>query len=100
VRATGLRPPVLVTASDTDRGKPDPAPYLAAAARLGIDPKDCLVVEDAPAGIAAGRAAGCVTLAVATTMPLEELDADLVARSLEDVRVEPTPEGLRIAVVG
>jgi sugar-phosphatase len=100
VGATGLRPRVLVTASDTERGKPDPDPYLAAAARLGVDPHDCLVVEDAPAGIAAGRAAGCVTLAVAGTLPVEELDADLVAPSLEAVRVDPTPEGLRVTVTG
>lgn len=100
VRATGLEPPVLVTASDTERGKPDPAPYLAAADRLGVDPRDCLVVEDAPAGIAAGRAAGCATLAVATTMPIEDLDADLAVRSLEEVRVERTREGLRISVPG
>lgn len=99
VAATGLTPPVLVTASDTERGKPDPAPYLAAAVRLGVDPRDCLVVEDAPAGLAAGRAAGCATLAVATTLPVEELEqhgADLVVRSLEDVTVETTPEGLRV----
>jgi sugar-phosphatase len=100
VRATGLRPPVLITASDTARGKPNPDPFLAAAARLGIDPRDCLVVEDAPAGLTAGRAAGCVTLGVAGTLPAEALDADLVARSLEDVRVESTPEGLRVTVVG
>jgi sugar-phosphatase len=101
VRATGLQPPVLVTASDTERGKPDPAPYLAAAARLGVDPRDCLVVEDAGAGLIAGRAAGCATLAVATTLPLEELQrqgADLVVPSLEDVGVEPTPEGLVVSV--
>lgn len=98
VNATGLRPHVLVTASDTVRGKPSPDPYLAAAARLGADPRECLVVEDAPAGIASGRAAGCVTLAVAGTLPLEELDADLAAPSLEAVRIEPTPEGLRVTV--
>jgi sugar-phosphatase len=100
VSATGLRPEVLVTASDTARGKPSPDPYLAAAARLGVDPKDCLVVEDAPAGIAAGRAAGCTTLAVATTLPIEELEADLVVPSLEAVRIEPTPEGLRVTITG
>lgn len=98
VAATGLHPPVLVTASDTERGKPNPDPYLAAAARLGVDPRDCLVVEDAPTGLAAGRAAGCLTLGVAGTLPAEELEADLVARSLEDVHVESTPEGLRITV--
>lgn len=98
VRATGLTPHVLVTASDTERGKPAPDPYLAAAARLGVAPEDCLVVEDAPAGLAAGRAAGCVTLAVAGTLPVEELEADLVAPSLEAVHVERTADGLRVTV--
>jgi sugar-phosphatase len=99
MQATGIRPEVLVTASDTARGKPNPDPYLAAAARLGVDPHDCLVVEDAPAGIAAGRAAGCSTLAVAGTLPVEELEADLVAPSLEAVRIEPTAAGLRVTVI-
>src|SRR3954452_13304480 len=98
VRATGLNPPVLVTASDTERGKPNPDPFLAAAARLGVDPRDCLVVEDAPAGIAAGRAAGCATLAVAGTLSAHELDADLVAASLEDVRITRTEDGLQVTV--
>ena len=48
----------LVTAERTPRGKPDPAPYLLAAAELGVAPGDCVVLEDAPAGIIAGRAAG------------------------------------------
>jgi sugar-phosphatase len=98
VRATGLTPSVLVTASDTKRGKPAPDPYLAAAERLGVPPEQCLVVEDAPAGLAAGRAAGCVTLGVATTMPADRLEADLVATSLEQVRVERTADGLRISL--
>ena len=60
-------PRVLVTAEDVERGKPDPQPYLAAAAALGVEPSRCLVVEDAPAGIAAGKAAGAAVLAVTTT---------------------------------
>ena len=49
---------MLITSDLTARGKPHPDPYLAAAAALGADPADCLVIEDAPAGIAAARAAG------------------------------------------
>lgn len=48
----------LVTVERTPRGKPDPAPYLLAAAELGMAPRDCVVLEDAPAGIVAGQAAG------------------------------------------
>jgi sugar-phosphatase len=51
-------PDVLVTADDVSRGKPDPEPYLAAAAGLGRAPHECLVFEDAAAGIASARAAG------------------------------------------
>ena len=89
--ATGLGAPrVVVTADDVPRGKPDPAPYLLAAERLGVDPADCLVVEDAPAGLVSGRAAGCATLAVATSHPAAELDAwaDVVIASLDAVRFE------------
>lgn len=51
-------PPVLVTADDVSAGKPDPGCYLLAAERLGVDPSRCIVVEDVPAGLKAGRAAG------------------------------------------
>jgi mannitol-1-/sugar-/sorbitol-6-phosphatase len=76
LNATGLRiPDVLVTADRVPRGKPAPDPYLIAAAELGVDPKDCVVLEDAPAGIAAGKAAGMTVLAVATTHDPAELTA-------------------------
>ena len=66
--AAGLpTPDVLITSDATARGKPHPDPYLAAAAALGADPGDCLVIEDAPAGIAAARAAGMTVWAVTTT---------------------------------
>ena len=55
---------VIVAAEDVPRSKPDPVGYLTAIEALGLAPRDCLVVEDSPAGIAAGRAAGCVVLAV------------------------------------
>jgi sugar-phosphatase len=58
--AAGIEPPaVLVTSSETVRGKPDPEGYLAAAAALGVAPADALVVEDTAAGVQAGKAAGC-----------------------------------------
>ncbi|WP_375388923.1 HAD-IA family hydrolase [uncultured Amnibacterium sp.] len=94
--ATGIEPPVLITASDTARGKPDPAPYLAAAARLGVDPADCLVVEDAVAGVLAGRAAGCATLGVLGSVPAAQLPADVVVADLLGVRVERDGGLLRI----
>ena len=89
---------MLVTSSDTALGKPDPAPYLAAAARLGVAPEDCLVVEDAVAGVQAGRAAGCATLGVLGSVPGATLGADAVVPDLTAVHVERVGELLRIVV--
>jgi sugar-phosphatase len=66
-------PEIMVTADRVANGKPDPEGYRAAAAALGFDPTDCLVLEDAPAGIAAGRAAGATVVGITTTHPREEL---------------------------
>ena len=62
--AAGIAPPLLVTVEDVRHGKPDPEGYLLAAARLGVDPRDCLVVEDSEPGLEAGRQAGAVTAAL------------------------------------
>lgn len=65
---TGLRiPETTVTADQVKNGKPHPEPYLTGAARLGVDPAQCIVVEDAIPGITAGKEAGCITVGVATT---------------------------------
>jgi mannitol-1-/sugar-/sorbitol-6-phosphatase len=61
------RPPVLVTADDVVRGKPEPEPYLVAARALGVAPADCLVIEDSPAGITSALRAGMRVLALHTT---------------------------------
>jgi mannitol-1-/sugar-/sorbitol-6-phosphatase len=83
-------PEVLVTADDVTHGKPHPEPYLAAARALGADPARCVVVEDAPAGIAAARAAGASVLGLATTFTAAELrEADRVVPSLAAVRYRP-----------
>ena len=86
--AAGIEEPeLLVTVEDVERGKPHPDPFLLAAQRLGVDPADCLVCEDAPSGIIAAKAAGCAVLAVTTTSPAEELTAaDLVVGALDQVR--------------
>ena len=97
IAATGLRAPsVVVTASDVRIGKPDPAPYLLGAERLGVDPASCLVVEDAPSGLVSARAAGAATLAVATTTPADELEADAVVGTLADVRFTVDADGVRV----
>ena len=72
--AAGLpKPKHLVTATDVLRGKPDPEPYLKGAQLLGVTAKDCLVLEDSPAGIRAGKAAGAQVLALRTTASDKEL---------------------------
>lgn len=88
IAAAGLpAPAVVVTADDVRRGKPDPEPFVLAATRLGVDPRRCLVVEDAPAGLAAAAAAGCARLAVTSTHQPDQLDADLVVTTLADVHL-------------
>ena len=68
IRVAGLPwPKKLVTSADVKRFKPDPDPYLRGAELLGLTPAECIVVEDAPAGIRAGRAAGSRVLALRTT---------------------------------
>jgi sugar-phosphatase len=100
--ATGLtHPPVVVTASDVTRGKPWPDPWLEGARRLGVDPADCVVVEDAVAGLRAARAARCRALvAVLGTTAREELEpvADLVVPDLSHLRT--VVEGGRLSVRG
>ena len=76
LRAAGLKPPpVVVTADRLRRGKPDPEGYLLAARELGAEPSECVVLEDAPAGVAAGRAAGMRVVALLTTHAPDELGA-------------------------
>jgi mannitol-1-/sugar-/sorbitol-6-phosphatase len=81
-------PNVLVTADDVSAGKPDPEGYLQAAHRIKVAPAGALVIEDAPAGIAAGKAAGMPVLALTTTYPPEALAAaDAVIDSAESVSI-------------
>jgi len=76
---------LTVAAEDTARTKPAPDPYLRAAARLGVAPRDCIVVEDSPVGLAAALAAGCRAVAVPSTVPIPEEPGVVVLDSLEDV---------------
>jgi len=79
----------VVGAEDAQRGKPHPEGFLAAAQRLEVPPARCVVLEDAPEGIAGGKAAGMRCIGVATTRPPGRLgEADLVVDRLDDPRVE------------
>jgi mannitol-1-/sugar-/sorbitol-6-phosphatase len=88
LRDGALRTPgVLVTADRVAHGKPDPEGYRLAATELGVDPARAVVFEDAPAGIAAGKAAGARVIGITTTHPRQELldaGADDTAASVAD----------------
>lgn len=86
-------PPLMVTADMVAAGKPDPEGYLLGARRLGVDPARTLVVEDAPAGLAAARAAGMRTIGLTGTYSADALEADVVLDGLADVRAEQQPDG-------
>jgi mannitol-1-/sugar-/sorbitol-6-phosphatase len=102
LRAAGI--PILeslVTAADIQHGKPHPEPYQKAAARLGYAASECIVVEDAPAGIRAGKAAGARVIAFPTTSNREELEragADWMVRNCADISVAIDGGGLTLAL--
>jgi sugar-phosphatase len=86
-------PEELVTGDDVERGKPHPDPYLLGAKRLGLEPKDCVVFEDAPAGVTAAKAAG-VGLVVGVSFRAIESAADLVVADLSGI----TFDGLELSI--
>jgi mannitol-1-/sugar-/sorbitol-6-phosphatase len=94
-------PRVMISAESVQQGKPHPKAYLLAAEQLGVDPRRCVVVEDAPAGISAGRAAGMVVLALVGTHAAHQLrQAHVVIEQLAHLHVEvlPTPAAARLRV--
>jgi sugar-phosphatase len=81
-------PKILVTADDVAHGKPHPEPYLKGAKLLGLPPADCLVIEDAPAGIQSARAGGMKVIGIASTYAASALGhADAVIGELGQIRV-------------
>ena len=80
---------VYINGSNVKNKKPDPELFLLAAARLGIDPADCVVIEDAPSGIHAAKAAGAKCIAVTNSADADKLrEADLICDSLENMDIE------------
>ena len=84
LKVTGLSFGVTVCGEDVQRGKPDPEPYLRAAALLGVPPSGCVVLEDSPTGIAAARAAGCPVIAV-PSVPVPPGPGLITVKSLDEV---------------
>lgn len=92
LRAAGLPSPArFITATDVMNGKPHPEAYSKAAAILGVDPHNCVVVEDAPAGIRAGKAAGARVISFPTTSlenDLREAGADWIVANCDAIRLD------------
>jgi sugar-phosphatase len=92
-------PKVMVTADDVANGKPHPAPYLKGAELLGMNPAECLVIEDAPAGIQSAHAAGMKVIGLASTYTASALrEADAVVEKLTQIRVGVGEGELAISV--
>ena len=101
LRFCGLPVPnVLVTAEDVSHGKPHPEPYLKGAELLGFKSADCLVIEDAPAGIQSARAGGFRVIGITSTYPASKVsDADAVVAGLEQIQVRSNGSGKLVVEV-
>jgi sugar-phosphatase len=102
IRAARLPLPAkLITSNDITHGKPHPDPYLKGASVLGLPPEECVVVEDVPAGIRAGKAAGAKVIAFTTTVQetvLREAGADWILNNCSDIRLRGCSKGLELAL--
>ncbi|HEV2398085.1 MAG TPA: HAD-IA family hydrolase [Candidatus Sulfotelmatobacter sp.] len=88
-------PEVLVTSDDVTQGKPHPEPYLKGSAGLGFPPAECLVIEDAPAGIQSARAGGMKVIGLASTYaPAKLSQADAIIRGFQELSVREVGERL------
>jgi mannitol-1-/sugar-/sorbitol-6-phosphatase len=93
-------PATMICAEDVDVGKPSPEGYLQAAAALGFHAGQCVVVEDAPAGIAAGLAAGAQVVAVTTTHTAHQVaSADVIVADLSCLQVSSTDDGVELTTL-
>jgi len=104
LKTSGLpQPEVFVTSSDITNGKPAPDAYLKGAELLGFSARDCVVVEDAPAGVRSGKAAGARVIALRTTMAereIREAGADWVVRDCAAISLDsPAKYGGKLSLV-
>lgn len=102
LQAAGLPvPKKLITSTDIQHGKPHPEPYMKAAVLLGYAAGECVVVEDAPAGIRAGKAAGARVIAFPTTMDRSELEPanpDWILNNCADIFAAANGKGLALTL--
>jgi mannitol-1-/sugar-/sorbitol-6-phosphatase len=90
-------PEKMVSADQVTCGKPNPEPFLVGAALLGVAPAECVVFEDSPSGVAAGRGAGCTVVATTFSHSAESLDAaHYLVRDLTGIRVENSSDEIVI----
>jgi len=91
IKAAGLPlPKKMITSNDITNGKPHPEPFLKGALALGFPTAECVVFEDVPAGVQAGKASGAKVIAFTTTVqkfPLQEAGADWILNNCSDVRL-------------
>jgi mannitol-1-/sugar-/sorbitol-6-phosphatase len=103
IKAAGLfLPKKMITSNDITRGKPDPEPYLKGANVLGFPPAACIVFEDVPAGVRAGRSAGSKVIAFTTTVEnsvLRDAGANWILKNCSDVRVDGYGENLSLSLI-
>jgi len=87
-------PEILVTADDVSNGKPDPEPYRKGAELLNVSPAECVVFEDAPAGIRSAHGAGMKVISLPSTYPVEELhEADVIVAGLSSIEISTDGAG-------
>jgi sugar-phosphatase len=102
IKAAGLPlPSKLITSNDIQHGKPHPEPFLKGAATLGFSANDCIVFEDVPAGVRAGKSAGARVIAFTTTVgtvALQEAGTDWVLKNCGDVHLVDHNHGLHLAL--
>ncbi|HXR14792.1 MAG TPA: HAD family hydrolase [Terriglobales bacterium] len=102
LRAAGLPiPPHLLTCDDVQIGKPDPEPYLKGASLLGVSARDCIVVEDVPAGIRSGKTAGARVIACRTTVSesdLKDAGADWIVDGCKSISVSRSVDELMLTL--
>jgi sugar-phosphatase len=103
IRAAGLPlPKKMITSNDITYGKPHPEPYLKGASVLGFPAADCIVLEDVPAGVRAGKAAGARVIAFKTTVQesvLREAGADWILNNCADIRLLDRTNGLTLGLL-
>ncbi|KAF6762196.1 phosphatase [Ephemerocybe angulata] len=94
-------PDAFVAAEDVEKGKPFPDPYLLGAEKCGVDPKKCVVFEDAPSGIRSGNAAGCKTIGLLTTHSREQVEGaepTYIVKDMSQVSIRCLPEAVEITI--